>query len=118
MGSTVVRGRLTDRVPSGAEDFHDLARVGGARVEHIVSSATPDPAVQVQAWDEWVLVLSGSARLELAGELVSLGPMQWLLIPAGAAHRVLATEHGTHWIAVHGPGPVRLGEESGDDDRS
>ena len=105
MGSTVVRGRLTDRVPSSGEHFHELAQVGGARIEHIVSSATPDPGAQVQGWDEWVLVLSGGAQLELAGDLVSLGPGEWVRIPAGTSHRVLATEPGTHWLAVHAPLP-------------
>jgi cupin 2 domain-containing protein len=115
MGSTSKRGRLTDRVPPAGEEFHDLARVGGARIEHIGSSATPDHGEQVQPWDEWVLVVAGGARLEVGGELVALGPREWLLIPAGTVHRVVATEHGTHWIAVHGPGPARLGEEPADD---
>jgi cupin 2 domain-containing protein len=66
-----------------------------------VSSATPDPAAQVQDWDEWVLVLSGAAQLDLAGDLVGLGPGEWVLIPAGTVHRVLATERATHWLAVH-----------------
>jgi cupin 2 domain-containing protein len=111
MGSTVARGRLTDRVPSRGEDFHNLAQVGGARIEHIVSSATADPAEQVQAWDEWVLVMSGGARLELSGALIDLGPMEWVLIPAGTVHRVVAAANGTQWITVHGALPVGLGEE-------
>jgi cupin 2 domain-containing protein len=114
MGSTSDRGRLTDRVPSDGEEFHDLAHVGGARVQHIVSSASPDHGEQVQSWDEWVLVVSGGARLELGGDLIALAPMQWVVIPAGTVHRVVATERGTHWIAVHGPAPARPGEESAD----
>ena len=96
------RGHLTDDVPLAGEEFHPLAVLGAARVEHIVSSATPDPGEQVQAWDEWVVVLRGAARLDLAGVRVDLGAGDWLLIPAGTHHRVLATETGTHWIAVHG----------------
>jgi quercetin dioxygenase-like cupin family protein len=102
-GSGGVRtGRLTDQVPAAGEDFHELTSLPGARVEHIVSSATPDPAVQVQDRDEWVLVLSGAARLEVAGQQVALAARDWLLLPAGTAHRVLATEPGTQWLAVHG----------------
>ena len=94
--------RLSSDVPRSGEDFHPLARVGGTRVEHIVSSDSPDTAVQVQAWDEWVLLLTGAARLEVDGHPVAITARDWLLIPAGTPHRVLATEPGTEWLAVHG----------------
>ena len=103
MGSdALVRGRLTDSAPLSGESFHRLADVGAARVEHIVSSDTPDPGEQVQGWDEWVLVLRGAARLDLAGVEIDLGAGDWILIPAGTRHRVLSTDAGTHWIVVHG----------------
>jgi cupin 2 domain-containing protein len=94
-------GRLTGDVPDSGEAFLSLATVGGARIEHIVSSASPDSAEQVQDWDEWVVVVSGAARLGLPGGELALGPGDWVLIPAGTPHRVLATERGTHWLAVH-----------------
>lgn len=97
-----LRGHLTDTAPASGESFEPLADMGSTRIEHIVSSDTPDPGEQVQEWDEWVLVLRGSARLELAGAEVALGAGDWLLIPAGTRHRVASTEAGTHWIAVHG----------------
>ena len=96
------RGRLSDTVPESGESFHRLVDLGTTRVEHIVSSNTPDPGEQVQGWDEWVVVLRGAARLDLAGVEVDLGAGDWLLIPAGTPHRVLSTDAGTHWIAVHG----------------
>ena len=97
-------GHLHDGdVPATGEAFIELARLGGSRVELIVSSSTPDPAEQRQTHDEWVAVLVGSATLELAGERRSLAAGDWLLIPAGAPHRVLGTEAGTRWLAVHGP---------------
>lgn len=99
----MLTGRLTERVPDDAEDFHELAAFAGLRVEHIVSSIRPDPAEQLQSWDEWVLVLRGSARLDVAGEGIDLVAGDWLLLPAGTRHRVLRAEAGTHWIAVHGP---------------
>jgi cupin 2 domain-containing protein len=103
MGSdALVRGRLTDVVPAVGESFHRLADAGAARVEHIVSSDTPDPGEQVQGWDEWVLVIRGAAQLHLAGVQLDLGAGDWVLIPAGTPHRVLSTEVGTHWIVVHG----------------
>ena len=98
--------RLSSDVPRSGEDFHPLARVGGTRVEHIVSSDSPDTAVQVQAWDEWVLLLTGAARLEVDGHPVAITARDWLLIPAGTPHRVLATEPGTEWLAVHAASQV------------
>lgn len=92
-------------MPVAGEEFHELARLDGARIEHIVSSATPDDAEQVQDWDEWVLVLSGSATLQLPHGRVQLVAGEWLVIGAGVPHRVLATAGGTQWLAVHGPGP-------------
>jgi quercetin dioxygenase-like cupin family protein len=41
------------------------------------------------------------ARLDVAGDEIALGAGDWVLIPAGTRHRVLSTEAGTHWIAVH-----------------
>lgn len=99
----VVRGSLTAGVPDLGEDFHDLVRMAGVRIEHIVSSADPDAAEQVQRWDEWVLVLAGAGELEVAGRAVALGAGDWMLLPAGTIHRVLRTDHGTQWLAVHGP---------------
>jgi mannose-6-phosphate isomerase-like protein (cupin superfamily) len=104
--ASVPTGRLTDAVPATGEAFHAVAELGGTRIEHIVSSDTPDPGEQVQGWDEWVLVVRGSARLEVAGVERSLGSGDWLLIPAGTRHRVLSTQPGTHWIAVHAGAPM------------
>lgn len=114
----MLTGRLVDRVPDDAEDFHELTGFAGVRVEHIVSSARPDPAEQVQDWDEWVLVLRGSASLQVAGQSIELAPGDWLLLPAGVPHRVMRTEAGTHWLAVHGPRqlpPAMAGARRGDE---
>ncbi len=58
-----------------------------------------------QSWDEWVLLLSGKARIEFKDEpeLTQLGPGDHLLIPAHVQHRVAWTEPRTDtiWLAVH-----------------
>jgi cupin 2 domain-containing protein len=100
-----VVGRLAGEVPASGESFLPLATLGGVRIEHIVSSDSPDTAEQVQAWDEWVLVVSGAARLGVPGGELPLGAGDWVLIPAGTPHRVLSADRGTHWIAVHDGGP-------------
>ncbi len=62
----------------------------------------PETGLQVQAWDEWVVVLVGAAVLEVDGVVVRLGPADWIALPAGTPHRVVRTESGTQWVAVHG----------------
>jgi mannose-6-phosphate isomerase-like protein (cupin superfamily) len=98
-------GRLTHDIPRSGEAFHQLARLGTTRIEHIVSSDSPETSPQRQAWDEWVLVLAGTAVLEVDGSSVHVGVGDWLLLPADTPHRVLQTESGTHWLAVHAGGP-------------
>ena len=44
---------------------------------------------------------SGSATLELDGETVELAAREWLLMPAGLPHRLVHTEPGTEWLALH-----------------
>jgi quercetin dioxygenase-like cupin family protein len=39
----------------------------------------------------------------VAGTPVHLATGEWLLIRAGTAHRLLATEPGTSWITVTAP---------------
>jgi cupin 2 domain-containing protein len=92
--------------PDGTERFDELLARPGAVIERIVSTgqATPPDAPYDQAWDEWVLLISGAARLWLdgAGE-VPLAPGDHVLIPAYCRHRVLWTqaEPPTVWLAVH-----------------
>lgn len=89
------------------ECFDDLLERPGCRIERIVShgQASPPGFWYDQAWDEWVLLLSGSAllRLEPQADPVALRPGDHLLIPAGVRHRVEATAAGepTVWLAVH-----------------
>ena len=99
-------GRLTDAVPEAGEAFHLLAELGPVRIEHIVSSERPDPGAQAQDWHEWVLLLAGSAELEVAGVRVPLSRRDWVVIPAGTTHRVRSAQTGTQWLAVHGPAVV------------
>jgi cupin 2 domain-containing protein len=101
----VKRGRLAGpgQAPSSGERSIPLATVSDVRVEQIVSSAEPDPVLYDQAHTEWVVVLDGSAALELENEIATLEAGDWILIPAHVKHRVLRTATGTTWLAVHGP---------------
>ncbi len=104
------RGSLFAGVPRElpAELTTVLATGGGARVERIVSRghATAAGEWQEQDEDEWVLLVAGAARLDLAGgEHVELGPGDWVDLPAGLRHRVAwtAPDSDTIWLAVFRP---------------
>jgi cupin 2 domain-containing protein len=99
------RGRLLEAsvAPAAGERVDVLARSGGAVVEQILSGPLADPLDYDQDHDEWVVVLAGAAELEVAGEPVALRPGDWVLLPGGVAHRLVRTDPGTSWLAVHLP---------------
>ena len=86
------------------EVFEDLLCRPGVRIERIVSRGhiTPSDKPYVQDWDEWVLLVAGSARLSLEGlgeRTLTAGVH--LLIPARVPHRVTYTADPTIWLAIH-----------------
>lgn len=87
--------------PERGEQFDLLATLGGTTIEQIRSGRIAGPEDHLQGHDEWVVVLEGSADLEVAGELRTLRARDWVLLPAGTPHRVVSTEPGTSWLAVH-----------------
>ncbi|HKE16091.1 MAG TPA: GNAT family N-acetyltransferase [Kofleriaceae bacterium] len=111
----VARGSLRAAIPADLPDelVTVLAGAGGVRVERIVSRghASPPGFWYQQDEDELVLVVSGSARLEVegAGE-VALGEGDWIDIGHHVRHRVswTAPDRDTIWLAVYwrpAPGP-------------
>ncbi|MGV0999570.1 MAG: cupin domain-containing protein [Fluviibacter sp.] len=87
------------------ELFTTLLENPHCRIERIVSygQCSPDGFWYDQAWDEWVLLLKGSAALDLNGRMVNLTPGDHLLIPAGLRHRLCKTDPSqpTVWLAIH-----------------
>ena len=100
----LVRGRLraSSDAPGTGETTHTIARVGDVVVEQIVSGRLDAPVDYRATVDEWVVVLAGSARLEVEGAPVDLETGDWLLLPAGTPHRLLHTDPGTSWLTVSG----------------
>lgn len=110
----VSRGRLHADVPMSlpSELVTVLAEgpsAGGlVRIERIVSRghATPLGEWYEQTEDEFVLLVSGAARIGFAdGSVLALGPGDWADLPAGIRHRVEWTvpEVETIWLAVFRP---------------
>lgn len=100
-------GQGLPSAPQADELFDILLESRGLRVERIVSTGqvTPDGEWYDQASDEFVLVVSGAARLFIEGEDEdrSLAPGDWLLLPAHCRHRVTWTQDSppTVWLAIH-----------------
>jgi cupin 2 domain-containing protein len=90
------------------EVFDTLARSDAVHIERIVSKGHASPT---QGWfdsehNEWVVLLTGAARIALAdGREVAMAPGDWLEIPAHCKHRVTWTdpEQESLWLAVHYP---------------
>jgi cupin 2 domain-containing protein len=103
-------GSLSRDLPatSFAEKSEELATGAGFRVERIVSrgQASPSGFWYDQEEDEWVLVVEGAARIEIAEPKteVQLGPGEWMFLPARCRHRVSWTDPArpTVWLAVYG----------------
>lgn len=91
------------------EVVETLLETPAFRIERIVSRGHVTPPGQWLEQDaaEWVVLLSGSARLVLEGHPApaALEPGMYVLIPAGRRHRVEATDpHGPSvWLAIHFP---------------
>ena len=89
-----------------AELIQLVLDTASVRIERIVSlgHASPPGFWYDQDQAEWVLLLSGAARLRLEGdEAIELTPGAYVNIPAHRRHRVEWTHptEPTVWLAVH-----------------
>jgi len=82
-----------------------LAASESVRVERIVSygHASPQDFWYDQDSHEWVVVLSGAAKLRFEDGTVEMKPGDYINIPAHKRHRVEWTtpDEPTVWLAVH-----------------
>lgn len=89
------------------EIFEPVWRAKGLTVERIVSrgQATPPGTWLSEKKDEWVMVLTGRARLRFYGrrKFVEMKAGDYLLIPSGKRHRVEWTDKKkpTVWLAIY-----------------
>ncbi len=106
--NSVESGNFLTAVPEQAptEVVNEILLRPDVRIERIVSTGhtSPDGFWYDQAEDEWVLVLSGEAKLAIAGEpqLRHLRAGDWLSLPAHCRHRIewTSTEQPTVWLAI------------------
>jgi cupin 2 domain-containing protein len=98
------RGNLYDgEQPTQGELFKTLSKLRQIKIERILSSNRPDDTLYDQAHDEWVVLVRGTATLEVASETVELEEGDYLVLTAHTPHRVLAASAGALWLAVHVP---------------
>lgn len=88
------------------ELFEIIASTPNIKIERIVSRGhtTPEGEWYNQDWNEWVVLLQGTARLLFEdGEEVKLQVGDYRLIAAHEKHRVTYTapDEDTVWLAVH-----------------
>jgi len=104
--TAAAQGRLAlpSDAPEASERTVELAEASGFRVEQILSGRLDVPQDYEQEHDEWVVLLAGTAVLEVDGDEHHLGPGDWWLLPAGTPHRLLHTEPRTSWLAVRSNG--------------
>jgi cupin 2 domain-containing protein len=101
----LLRGHIaTDPPPAIGEEIDTLIDVNGVVIEHIQSGTVTGPVDYLQDHHEWVLVVQGHTLLEVDDTTVDLGDGDWVVLPAGVAHRVVSVEPGTRWLAVRIPG--------------
>jgi cupin 2 domain-containing protein len=104
-----IDGNLFDSLPKNLPDelIVNLVEEPGWRLERIVSTGHVTPAGEWydQESDEWVVLLTGAARVrfESPEEVLALAPGDFLKIPAHRRHRVDWTDpdEPTIWLALH-----------------
>lgn len=101
---------LLKQIPANlpGEFFEDILKFQSFRLKRIISKghATPAGKWYDQKDNEWVLLLQGSAGLRLEGEEIkTMGPGDYILLPAGLKHRVEWTDSTTEtiWLTLHFP---------------
>jgi cupin 2 domain-containing protein len=106
-GGTVPKNLLDEVPPHLPEELvQTLLSAPKIRIERIVSHGHCSPAGFWYDQDkhEWVLLISGAARLRFEGEkVVEMGAGDFVNIPAHKRHRVEWTDpqQPTIWLAIH-----------------
>jgi cupin 2 domain-containing protein len=95
--------RAGTEAPETGERVEVLSAGAGWRVEQILSGALAEPVDDLLDHEEWVVVIDGAAVVEIESSAIEMRAGDWLRIGPGVPHRVLSTNPGTSWLAVHLP---------------
>lgn len=100
---SIERGTLRPASSAPAVGEETVIHSAGSvwRVEQILSGSLLGPVEDLLDHEEWVVVLEGGAELEADGEREVLRAGDWVRLGPGVPHRVLSTQPGTSWLAVH-----------------
>lgn len=104
-----IDGNLFKSLPKNLPEelIENLVEEDGLRLERIVSTGhvTPDGEWYDQESDEWVVLLTGAAKLRFQApdELLTMRPGDFVKISAHRKHRVDWTDPDapTVWLALH-----------------
>lgn len=104
-----LKHNLFENIPTAFshEILEKLVHNKNLKLERILSQgqATPAGKWYDQAWDEWVILLTGSAGLLFEGEehVMHMKPGDYVHIRAHRRHRVewTAADEVTVWLALH-----------------
>jgi cupin 2 domain-containing protein len=83
----------------GEETMDTLLRQKGVRIERIVSNEARTGWYD-QTEDEWVVLLEGTAELQIGDERVPLRRGDTVLLKAHQRHRVLRSSEDALWLTV------------------
>ena len=84
-----------------SEDFITQLSKKNVEIKTIVSNTLSSPQSFKQDCDEWVVVLSGCAKIEMDGVVHKLKKGSSLFIEANKEHTLLKTKKVVVWLAVY-----------------
>ena len=85
------------------EIFNNLLSHKNVKINKIISPPNFVSEQFIQDEDEWVILLQGSAILEINQKITKIVKDSYIFIPAKTPHKILSTEPNikTIWLAVH-----------------
>jgi mannose-6-phosphate isomerase-like protein (cupin superfamily) len=102
----VARRIAIDALPGRAAAIFEGAE-HGAQVSFFISTFEPGdgPGLHRHPYEETFVIETGSARFEVDGEQVEAGVDEIVVVPAGAAHRIVGAGDGPiHSVSIHPAG--------------
>ncbi|MGK7920283.1 MAG: cupin [Trichodesmium sp.] len=85
------------------EIFNNLLSHKNVKINKIISPPNFCSEELIQDEDEWVILLQGSAILEIQGTRTKLVKDSHIFIPGKTPHKIISTDSNleTIWLAIH-----------------